>query len=118
MSVLFFMSTAFYWIGMFWARGEGNTMSMLGSRLAWVAVVMALVGTLVRWFESHQIGPDIGHIPVSNLYEVFVMFCWMTARSTCTTKSSTHPLAGRFRDAGGECGGGLPALVHRGARGA
>jgi ABC-type transport system involved in cytochrome c biogenesis permease subunit len=23
--------------------------------------------------------PDIGHIPVSNLYEVFVMFCWMTA---------------------------------------
>jgi cytochrome c-type biogenesis protein CcsB len=24
-------------------------------------------------------GPDIGHIPVSNLYEVFVLFCWMTA---------------------------------------
>jgi cytochrome c-type biogenesis protein CcsB len=40
---------------------------------------MALVGTLVRWFESHQIAPDIGHIPVSNLYEVFVLFCWMTA---------------------------------------
>jgi ABC-type transport system involved in cytochrome c biogenesis permease subunit len=35
---------------------------------------MALVGTLVRWFESHQIAPDIGHIPVSNLYEVFVLF--------------------------------------------
>ncbi len=40
---------------------------------------MALTGTMVRWFESHQIGPDIGHIPVSNLYEVFVLFCWMTA---------------------------------------
>ena len=39
---------------------------------------MALVGTLVRWYESHQIGPDIGHIPVSNLYEVFVLFCWLT----------------------------------------
>ncbi|MDB5857291.1 MAG: cytochrome c biosis protein rane protein-like protein, partial [Ramlibacter sp.] len=22
--------------------------------------------------------PDIGHIPVSNLYEVFVLFCWLT----------------------------------------
>ena len=33
---------------------------------------------MVRWYESHQIGPDIGHIPVSNLYEVFVLFCWLT----------------------------------------
>ena len=32
----------------------------------------------MRWFESHQIGPDIGHIPVSNLYEVFVLFIWLT----------------------------------------
>ena len=39
---------------------------------------MAVTGTLVRWFESHQIAPDIGHIPVSNLYEVFVLFCWLT----------------------------------------
>ena len=77
MSVLFFMSTAFYWIGMF-ARGQGATMMTLGSRLAWVAVGMALIGTMVRWYESYLIGPDIGHIPVSNLYEVFVLFCWMT----------------------------------------
>ena len=77
MSVLFFMSTVFYWIGMF-SRG-GAAFEALGSRLAWVAVTLALVGTMVRWFESHQIGPDIGHIPVSNLYEVFVLFCWMTA---------------------------------------
>jgi len=54
-------------------------MELLGSRIAWVAVTAALVGTLVRWYESYQIGPDIGHIPVSNLYEVFVLFCWMTA---------------------------------------
>ena len=77
MSVLFFMSTAFYWIGMF-ARGQGATMEAIGSRLAWVAVGMALIGTLVRWYESYLIGPDVGHIPVSNLYEVFVLFCWMT----------------------------------------
>ena len=78
MSVLFFMSTLFYWIGMF-SRAQGATMELIGSGLAWVAVTMALIGTLVRWYESYLLGPDIGHIPVSNLYEVFVLFCWMTA---------------------------------------
>jgi cytochrome c-type biogenesis protein CcsB len=78
MSVVFFISTVFYWIAMF-ARGESSTMSLLGSRLAWLAVTMALIGTMVRWYESYVMGPDIGHIPVSNLYEVFVLFCWLTA---------------------------------------
>ncbi len=78
MSLLFFMSTAFYWIGML-SHGQAAAMERIGSGVAWVAVGMALVGTLVRWYESYLIGPDIGHIPVSNLYEVFVLFCWMTA---------------------------------------
>ena len=78
MSVLFFMSTAFYWIG-FFARADDNAAQRIGSRLAWAAIFMALTGTLVRWFESHQIAPDVGHIPVSNLYEVFVLFCWVTS---------------------------------------
>ena len=77
MSMLFFISTAFYWAGMF-IKGQGDSLELLGTRMAWVAVTMALVGTMVRWYESHQLGPDIGHIPVSNLYEVFIMFCWMT----------------------------------------
>jgi cytochrome c-type biogenesis protein CcsB len=81
MCVLVFMSTVFYWIGLVVGdRGGGrvNTAQLLGSRLAWASVLMGLVGTLVRWFESHQIAPDIGHIPVSNLYEVFVLFVWLT----------------------------------------
>ncbi|RYF78399.1 MAG: c-type cytochrome biogenesis protein CcsB [Comamonadaceae bacterium] len=78
MSVLFFMATAFYWLG-FFGGSQADAMERIGSRLTWAAVVMALIGTMVRWYESHQIGPDIGHIPVSNLYEVFVLFCWMTA---------------------------------------
>ncbi|MFT4193493.1 c-type cytochrome biogenesis protein CcsB [Ottowia sp.] len=77
MSMVFFMSTAFYWAGMF-ARGQAGAFEGIGSKLAWVGVALALIGTLVRWYESHQIGPDIGHIPVSNLYEVFVLFCWLT----------------------------------------
>ncbi|MES2979367.1 MAG: c-type cytochrome biogenesis protein CcsB [Pseudomonadota bacterium] len=82
MSVLFFMGTAFYWIGMFTSRGasgQSATFELLGSRIVWAAVGMALIGTMVRWYESYLIGADVGHIPVSNLYEVFVLFCWMTA---------------------------------------
>ncbi len=78
MSVLFFMSTVFYWIGLL-SKGEGSTLTTVGSRLTWLAIVMALVGTMARWYESYLMGPDIGHIPVSNLYEVFVLFAWMTA---------------------------------------
>ena len=78
MSMLFFMSTVFYWIGMFASR-QGDAMSLVASKLTWVAVGMALIGTMVRWYESYLVGADVGHIPVSNLYEVFVMFCWMTA---------------------------------------
>ena len=82
MGTLFFMSTLFYWGGFFGKAGPGGhgagAAMRIGSGLAWAAVFMALTGTMVRWFESHQIGPDIGHIPVSNLYEVFVLFCWLT----------------------------------------
>ncbi|NML47672.1 c-type cytochrome biogenesis protein CcsB [Ramlibacter sp. G-1-2-2] len=77
MSVLFVMSTVFYWIGMF-ARTQSAAMEAIGSRLAWAAVSMALIGTMVRWYESYLVGADVGHIPVSNLYEVFVLFCWLT----------------------------------------
>lgn len=78
MCLLCFMATVFYWIGLF-ARGERDTFGTIGSRITWLAVTLALVGTMARWYESHLLGPDIGHIPVSNLYEVFVMFIWMTA---------------------------------------
>jgi len=76
MSVLFFMSTLFYWFGFFGGK-QADAMDLIGSRLAWAAVAMALIGTMVRWYESHLLGPDIGHIPVSNLYEVFVLFCYL-----------------------------------------
>ncbi len=76
--MLFFISTAFYWAGVL-VKSQSESMQQIASRMLWAAVLMALVGTMVRWFESHLMGPDIGHIPVSNLYEVFILFCWMTA---------------------------------------
>ena len=78
MSLLFFVATAFYWVAVF-SKGRGEVIEIVASRLVWTAVTMALVGTMVRWFESYLLGADVGHIPVSNLYEVFILFCWMTA---------------------------------------
>ena len=90
MSMLFFMSTVFYWIGVF-AKGRAEGMELIGSRLVWVAVTHGADrhdGALVR---ELLLGADVGHIPVSNLYEVFVLFCWMTALSIFILKRSTRP---------------------------
>ncbi|MGV8897830.1 MAG: c-type cytochrome biogenesis protein CcsB [Burkholderiaceae bacterium] len=76
MGTLFLLSTVFYWIGLA-ARSDFG--SSVGSVLCWVAVVMGFTGMLVRWYESYLIGSDIGHIPVSNLYEVFILFSMITA---------------------------------------
>ncbi|WDD96085.1 c-type cytochrome biogenesis protein CcsB [Burkholderia sp. FERM BP-3421] len=76
MSALFVLATVFYWIGML-ARAE--TGGAIGQKLTWVAVLMGFTGLMVRWYESYLIGADVGHIPVSNLYEVFVLFSLITA---------------------------------------
>lgn len=78
MSVLCFLATIFYWIALF-SKNQREGLEKIATGFTWAAVALALIGTLVRWFESYLMGPDVGHIPVSNLYEVFVMFIWMTA---------------------------------------
>ena len=76
MCFLFFFATAAYWLGLL-ARSEFAEKT--GTALSWAAVLMGTTGMLVRWYESYLIGTDIGHIPISNLYEVFVLFCLITA---------------------------------------
>jgi cytochrome c-type biogenesis protein CcsB len=76
MSTLFVLSTLFYWGGLFTRSTLGGA---LGSKLCWAAVVLGTTGMLVRWYESYLIGTDIGHIPISNLYEVFILFALITA---------------------------------------
>ena len=76
MSAMFVFSTVFYWIGLL-ARSPFG--AAIGSRLCWAAVVLGFTGMMVRWYESYLIGADVGHIPVSNLYEVFILFSMITA---------------------------------------
>jgi len=76
MCTLFFIATFSYWAGMLLRSGN---LSKIGTELTWAAATMGFAGMLTRWYESYLLGTDIGHIPVSNLYEVFILFCLITA---------------------------------------
>ncbi|MCB1778959.1 MAG: c-type cytochrome biogenesis protein CcsB [Candidatus Competibacteraceae bacterium] len=76
MSALYVLATITYFAAMFTRSGfAGKT----ATALTWCATAMGLTGLLVRWRESYLLGADIGHIPVSNLYEVFILFALITA---------------------------------------
>lgn len=60
-----------------WLRHGPRTLTA-GRVAIWVALGLAASAFAVRWYESSQIGPGMGHIPVSNLYEVFVVFIVLT----------------------------------------
>ncbi len=76
MCFLYAMSGVAYWAGLL-SRADG--LARAGTGFAWSATAMGFIGLLVRWYESYLIGTDVGHIPISNLYEVFVLFCVTTA---------------------------------------
>jgi len=76
MSALFVMATAAYILALL-MRSEFT--GKVATALTWSATTMGLVGLMVRWRESYLISHDVGHIPVSNLYEVFILFTTLTA---------------------------------------
>lgn len=76
MSALFLGATVTYFAGL-WRRSD--YLEKMGSFLTWSATSMGMVGLMVRWRETHMMGEDIGYIPVSNLYEVFILFAVVTA---------------------------------------
>jgi cytochrome c-type biogenesis protein CcsB len=76
MSLLFVMATVTYW-GALLSRSVFA--GQVATALTWSAIAMGLIGMMVRWYESYMVGPGVGHIPISNLYEVFVLFCIVTS---------------------------------------
>ena len=76
MSFLFVLATLSYFLALF---SGAAFPAATGTWLTWSGAGMGLTGMLVRWYESYLISPDVGHIPVSNLYEVFILFCVTTA---------------------------------------
>jgi len=76
MSALFVMATIAYFVELF----SGNTFTgKVATAMTWAATAMGFIGLLVRWRETYLHGIDVGHIPVSNLYEVFILFAIITA---------------------------------------
>ena len=76
MSALYVMATVTYFGLLLSGRAF---VGKVASALTWSATAMGLTGLMVRWRESYLMGTDIGHIPVSNLYEVFILFSIITA---------------------------------------
>ncbi len=75
MSALFVMATVTY-LGGLVANNEFTLKT--GSALTWAALIMGMTGLMVRWYETYLVDPEFGHIPVSNLYEVFILFSLIT----------------------------------------
>jgi cytochrome c-type biogenesis protein CcsB len=76
MNVLFVLAMLTYWFAMF---SKSAFAGKVASTMTWIAVLMGLVGLMVRWYETYLVAPDVGYIPISNLYEVFILFCLITA---------------------------------------
>lgn len=76
MCFLYGMAGVAYWAGLL---GRADGLARAGTGFTWSATTMGLIGLMVRWYESYLIGTDVGHIPISNLYEVFVLFCIITS---------------------------------------
>jgi cytochrome c-type biogenesis protein CcsB len=75
MGLAFWGATAQYAVG-WWRRSQPWMTRATGT--AWIGCLAGLAGLLVRWHESYLMGDGVGHIPVSNLYEVFVLFAFIT----------------------------------------
>lgn len=75
MSALYVLSTVAYFGALF---AKSDYVGKVATFLAWAGSTFGLVGMMVRWRESYLINPDYGHIPVSSLYEVFILFAVLT----------------------------------------
>ncbi|MEY2334424.1 c-type cytochrome biogenesis protein CcsB [Acidithiobacillus ferrianus] len=86
----FFQSSAMvYWMsaaivfsaaGYYWYLFSGNEASGdWGHKFAWVAVTLGYAALAIRWQQTYIGHPSWGHIPVTNMYDVMVLFCATTA---------------------------------------
>ncbi|WP_308389637.1 c-type cytochrome biogenesis protein CcsB [Acidithiobacillus sp. AMEEHan] len=75
MSALLLLGTGAYLLYFFSGR---ESIGRWATRLTWGGVIFGFIGLGVRWRETYLGHPSWGHIPVSNLWEVFVLFCATT----------------------------------------
>jgi cytochrome c-type biogenesis protein CcsB len=76
MNALFILAMVTYFVALY---QKSDFTGKVATGMVWSASVFGLVGMMVRWRESYLINVDYGHIPVSSLYEVFILFVVITA---------------------------------------
>ncbi len=76
MSALFVLATVTYFLALY---NKSEFTYKTANIMVWSAATFGLVGMMVRWRESYIINFDYGHIPVSSLYEVFILFVVLTS---------------------------------------
>ncbi len=75
MSALFVLAMLTYFIAIF---SKSIYVGKVATVLTWSGAMFGFVGMMVRWRESYIINFEYGHIPVSSLYEVFILFAVLT----------------------------------------
>ncbi|HXH73250.1 MAG TPA: c-type cytochrome biogenesis protein CcsB [Mariprofundaceae bacterium] len=76
MNVIFIFSAVSYIAYLF---APESFIGRIATWSAWAGVYAGGSALLLRWHESYLINAEIGHAPVSNLYEVFILlFCITT----------------------------------------
>lgn len=57
-----------------WLGTERESLQVLSRRLVLFGTVCGVSALALRWRESYELGAHLGHVPISNLYEVMVLF--------------------------------------------
>ncbi|MEJ7136872.1 c-type cytochrome biogenesis protein CcsB [Amphibiibacter pelophylacis] len=79
MAALLLLATVFYalaWLAP--GAAPDGRVARTASRLAFGGVLLGVTATLLRGWDSHLIAPGRVYVPVSNLYEVLLVFAWAT----------------------------------------
>jgi len=63
------IAALFYISGLIFKK---NIFSIIGTYITILAVLLNIIGIILRWIQSYEMG--IGHAPLSNLYESLVFF--------------------------------------------
>jgi len=55
---------------------RSEKVALAANTLAWVGLLAHTFAIGLRWYESYQMPGDVGHAPLSNLYESVIFFAW------------------------------------------
>ena len=81
-SLLFTIATLAYLVAMVlyisFLAFRKNGIGLAASGITYAGFIVQTIALFGRWWESYQMGSDIGRVPLSNLYESLVFFTWST----------------------------------------